>query len=157
PPLPSLRNRESELSIRVNPRFRFCKEIDPNTPKSGKIQTHNSRRCPRQSPLPAVFHGRLTNATHKHAKVKAWLKRHTRFHLHFTPTSASWTNLAERFFGLITEDAIRRGIFRSVGDLKLAIENYLDHHNADPKPFIWTAKAADILKKIARGRQVLES
>jgi hypothetical protein len=88
-------------------------------------------------------------ATHKHAKVKAWLKRHTRFRLRFTPTSASWTNLVKRF-GLITEDAIRRGIFRSVGHLKLAIENYLEHHNADPKPFIWTAKAADILKKVAR-------
>jgi transposase len=96
-------------------------------------------------------------ATHKHAKVKAWLKQHTRFHLHFTPTSASWTNLVERFFGMIIQDAIRRGVFCSVEDLKAAIENYLDHHNADPKPFIWTAKASDILKKVARGRQVLES
>jgi transposase len=96
-------------------------------------------------------------ATHKHAKVKAWLKRHTRFHLHFTPTSASWTNLVERFFGLITEDAIRRGAFRSVEDLKAAIKTYLERHNANPKPFIWTAKAADTLKKAARGRQALES
>jgi transposase len=96
-------------------------------------------------------------ATHKHPRVKAWLKRHSRFHLHFTPTSASWINLVERFFGLITDDAIRRGVFRSVADLEAAIENYLEHHNADPKPFIWTAKAADILEKVARGRQVLES
>src|SRR5580704_1920533 len=64
-------------------------------------------------------------ATHKHAKVKAWLKRHPRFHLHFTPTSASWINLVERFFGLITDDAIRRGVFRSVAELKTAIEAYL--------------------------------
>ncbi len=96
-------------------------------------------------------------ATHKHPRVKAWLKRHSRFHLHFTPTSASWINLVERFFGLITGDAIRRGVFRSVADLEVAIENYLEHHNADPKPFIWTAKAADILEKVARGRQVLVS
>ena len=96
-------------------------------------------------------------ATHKHAKVKAWLKRHPRFHLHFTPTSASWINQVERFFGLITEDAIRRGVFRSVADLNAAIEHYLEHHNADPKPFVWTASAPDILKKVARGRQVLES
>jgi transposase len=96
-------------------------------------------------------------ATHKHPRVKAWLKRHSRFHLHFTPTSASWINLVERFCGLITDDAIRRGVFRSVADLEAAIENYLEHHNADPKPFIWTAKAADILEKVARGRQVLES
>jgi len=96
-------------------------------------------------------------ATHKHPKVKAWLKRHPRFHLHFTPTSASWINQVERFFGLITEDAIRRGVFRSVADLNAAIEHYLEHHNADPKPFVWTASAPDILKKVARGRQALES
>ncbi len=96
-------------------------------------------------------------ATHKHDKVKAWLKRHPRFHLHFTPTSASWLNRVERFFGLITEDAIRRGVSRSVADLETTIEHYLEHHNADPKPFIWTAPADDILKKVARGRQTLES
>jgi transposase len=96
-------------------------------------------------------------ATHKHPKVKAWLARHTRFHLHFTPTSASWLNQVERFFGLITNDAIRRGVFRSVAELQATIVAYLDHHNADPKPFIWTAKAADILEKVARGRRALES
>jgi len=96
-------------------------------------------------------------ATHKHPKVKAWLARHTRFHLHFTPTSASWLNQVERFFGLITNDAIRRGVFRSVADLQATIVAYLDHHNADPKPFIWTAKAADILEKVAKGRRALES
>ncbi|HSR72646.1 MAG TPA: IS630 family transposase [Kiloniellales bacterium] len=96
-------------------------------------------------------------ATHKHAKVREWLDKHRRFHLHFTPTSASWINLVERFFGLITEDAIRRGVFRSVADLQATIEAYLEHHNADPKPFIWTAPADKILENVARGRQMLES
>jgi transposase len=96
-------------------------------------------------------------ATHKHPKVKAWLARHPRFHLHFTPTSASWLNLVERFFGLISEDAIRRGVFHSVADLEAAIQACLEHHNADPKPFIWTAPAVEILQKVARGRRVLES
>ncbi len=96
-------------------------------------------------------------ATHKHPKVRAWLKRHPRFHLHFTPTSASWINLVERFFGLITDDAIRRGVFHSVAELNAAIEAYLEQHNAAPKPFVWTAPAADILEKVARGRQALDS
>ena len=96
-------------------------------------------------------------ATHKTPEVKRWLKRHPRFYLHFTPTSASWINLVERFFGLITGDAIRRGVFHSVADLEMAIKDYLEHHNANPRPFIWTAPAAEILKKVARGRQVLES
>jgi transposase len=96
-------------------------------------------------------------ATHKHPAVKAWLKRHPRFHMHFPPTSASWLNQVERFFGLITEDRIRRGAFKSVAELETAIRDYLEQHNADPKPFVWTAAADDILKKVARGRQVLES
>jgi transposase len=96
-------------------------------------------------------------ATHKHPKVKEWIKRHPRFHMHFTPTSGSWLNQVERFFGRITEDRIRRGVFRSVAELEAAIQQYLDHHNADPKPFIWTASATAILQKVARGRQVLES
>src|SRR5947209_7278785 len=96
-------------------------------------------------------------ATHKHAKVKAWLKRHPRFHMHFTPTLASWLNQVERFFGRITADRIRRGVFKSVAELETAIQQYVDHHNAEPKPFVWTASAAAILEKVARGRQVLES
>jgi hypothetical protein len=80
-----------------------------------------------------------------------------RFHLHFTPTSASWINPVERFFGPITTDAIRRGVLRSVAELKTAIEAYLEHRNVEPKPFVWTASATDILEKVARGRQVLES
>jgi len=96
-------------------------------------------------------------ATHKHPAVKAWLKRHPRFHMHFTPTSASWLNQVERFFGLITEDRIRRGVFRSVAELEAAIQEYLDNHNVDPKPFVWTASAVSILEKVRRGRQALES
>jgi hypothetical protein len=112
----------------------------------------------RHTPKDLDLHLIIDNyATHKHANVKAWLKRHPRFHPHFTPTSASWLNLVERFFGLITEDAIRRGVFRSVADLEAAIEAYLEHHNADPKPFVWTAPADKILEKVARGRQALES
>jgi transposase len=116
------------------------------------------RDIDRATPKPRDLHLIVDNyATHKHPKVKAWLAKHPRFHLHFTPTSASWLNLVERFFGLVTEDAIRRGVFRSVADLEAAIEAYLEHHNADPKPFIWTAPAADILEKVARGRRTLES
>ena len=96
-------------------------------------------------------------ATHKHPAVKAWLAKHPRFHMHLTPTSASWLNQVERFFGLITEKRIRRGVFRSVGELETAILDYLDHHNADPKPFVWTAPATEILQKVSRGRQALES
>ncbi len=96
-------------------------------------------------------------ATHKHAKVKAWLKRHPRFHMHFTPTSGSWLNQVERFFGLITGDRIRCGVFKSVAELEAAIQHYLEHHNADPKPFVWTKSATEILDKVARGRHALES
>src|SRR5216684_1959024 len=78
-------------------------------------------------------------ATHKHPTVKAWLNRHPRFHMHFTPTSSSWLNQVERFFGRITQDRIRRGVFNSVAELETAIQQYLDQHNANPKPFTWTA------------------
>lgn len=91
-------------------------------------------------------------ATHKHPKVKAWLARHPRFHMHFTPTSASWLNLVERFFGEITRKRIRRGVFHSVVDLQRAINDYLEIHNADPKPFVWTASASAILEKVNRGK-----
>ena len=116
------------------------------------------RAIDRAVPKPLDLHLIADNyATHKHPKVKAWLARHRRFHMHFTPTSASWLNQVERFFGLITEDRIRRGVFHSVAELEAAIHDYLEHHNANPKPFIWTASAADILRKVARGRQALES
>jgi transposase len=96
-------------------------------------------------------------ATHKHPTVKAWLAKHPRFHMHFTPTSASWINQVERFFGLITDQRIRRGVFKSVGELEAAIMDYLDQHNAHPKPFVWTKSSGEILEKVARGKQALES
>ena len=96
-------------------------------------------------------------AAHKHPAVEAWLEKHPRFHMHFTPTSASWLNQVERFFGLITKDRIRCGVFKSVAELQAAIQEYLEHHNADPTPFVWTASATVILEKVARGRQALES
>ena len=96
-------------------------------------------------------------ATHKTPAVKRWLKRHPRFHLHFTPTSGSWLNLVERFFAEITRKRIRRGVFTSVAELEQAIRDYLENHNVDPKPFIWTKSAHEIFEKIARAKQALES
>lgn len=88
-------------------------------------------------------------ATHKHAKVKEWLAKHPRFHFHFIPTSSSWLNAVERFFAELTEKRLRRGIFRSVLDLIAAIDAYLEERNQDPKPFLWTKTADDILTKLA--------
>ncbi len=93
--------------------------------------------------------------THNHPNVKAWLAKHPRFHLHFTPTSSSWLNLVERWFRELTDKAIRRGVFPSVDHLIAAIDDYLDAHNVDPKPFTWTASAASIIEKVERGRVAL--
>lgn len=95
--------------------------------------------------------------THKTAEVKAWLAKHPRFKLHFTPTSASWLNLVERFFAEITTKRIRRGTFVSVADLKAAIQDYLDRHNAEPKPFVWTKTTEVILEKEARALAALRA
>jgi transposase len=94
-------------------------------------------------------------STHKHARVQRWLKAHKRFHVHFTPTSASWLNMIERFFRDLTQNRIRRGFFQELEQLITAIGNYIDVHNKNPKPFIWTAKASDILEKVTRARTVL--
>ena len=95
-------------------------------------------------------------ATHKHLKVVNWLQRNKRFHVHFTPTSASWLNMVERFFRDLSEQRLRRGVFHSVSELIQAVEDYLAGHNEDPKPFIWTATASDILAKVQRGRKKLD-
>ncbi len=95
-------------------------------------------------------------ATHKHPAVLRWLKRHPRFHMHFTPTSASWLNMVERFFRDLTTQSVRRGVFRSVAALIAAIEEHIRAHNTNPKPFIWTAKASDILQKVTRARAKLQ-
>jgi transposase len=91
-------------------------------------------------------------ATHKHPKVQRWLERHSRFQMHFTPTSSSWLNMVERFFRDLTDKSLRRGVFRDVEELIKAIGDYIGHHNLEPKPFIWTAKATDILEKVKRAR-----
>jgi len=94
-------------------------------------------------------------ATHKHPDVQAWLTRHPRFVMHFTPTSASWLNMVERFFRDISENRIRRDSFTSVNELEQAIAQYIEHHNHNPKPFIWTARADDILAKVTRAKAAL--
>jgi transposase len=96
-------------------------------------------------------------ATHKHESVRAWLDKHPRFQLHFTPSSSSWLNLVERWFRELTDKALRRGVFHSVPDLIAKIEDYLTAHNNDPKPFVWTSTAQDILAKVARGRVALQA
>jgi transposase len=118
--------------------LRFLRIIDTSVPRSLQI------------------HMIVDNyGTHTHPDVKAWLKKHPRFHLHFTPTSSSWLNLVERWLRELTDKAIRRGVFHSVPDLVAAIEDYLRVHNNDPKPFVWTATAEEILAKVQRGRVTL--
>jgi transposase len=107
-----------------------------------------AQACPRV-PLHVVCDN---YATHKHAKVNAWLARNPRIHLHFTPTSCSWLNLVECFFSIITRQAIRRGIFTSVADLTTAIETYIDDWNEHPKPFTWTKTADELLAKIGTSK-----
>src|SRR5437867_5736324 len=95
-------------------------------------------------------------STHKHAKVRRWLGKHPRFHMHFTPTSSSWLNIVERFFRELTTKRIRRGVFRSVTELEEAIGSYIDAHNQDPQPIVWTAEADKIIEKVGRARIVLD-
>ena len=95
--------------------------------------------------------------THKHPRVKSWLRRHPRFHLHFIPTSSSWLNMVERWFREITDKRIRRGTFKSVPDLIAAITDYLENHNQNPRVFAWSAPADKILTKIAICKEALET
>jgi transposase len=111
-----------------------------------------------QTPKASDLHLIVDNyATHTHPEVTAWLVKHPRFHLHFTPTSASWLNLVERWFREITEKRIRRGAFKSVPDLMAAIMDYLQANNVDPKPFVWTASVQTILSKVRRANEALET
>jgi transposase len=120
--------------------LKFLKTIDRETPK-GK-----------------TLHLIADNyATHKHPNVQKWLAKHPRFHMHFTPTSASWLNMVERFFRDITTERLRRGVFTSVPELVSAIDAYIAHHNTNPKPFIWTKSARDILQKVIRANSRLSS
>ena len=111
----------------------------------------------RQTPQKLDLHLIVDNySTHKHPKVKAWFKRHPRFHQHFVPTSSSWLNRVERWFRDLTDKRIRRGVFNSVAELIAAIEAYVEHHNSHPQPFVWTAKAEDIIAKYRRAKAVLD-
>jgi len=120
--------------------LKFLKQIDKETPKDKTLHLIADNY-----------------ATHKHPKVQQWLAKHPRFNMHFTPTSASWLNMVERFFRDITTDRLRRGVFTSVAELEAAIKEYVEHHNKDPKPFIWTKSARDILQKVIRANSRLSS
>ena len=116
------------------------------------------RTIDREVPNGLQIHVILDNySTHKHANVQQWLDKHPRFHLHFTPTSSSWLNQVERWFRELTDKALRRGAFGSVPDLISAIQEYIDAHNEDPKPYMWTATAESILAKVARARTTLNT
>jgi transposase len=114
------------------------------------------RLIDRRTPKHLGLHLIVDNyGTHSHPAVQEWLAKHPRFVMHFTPTSASWLNMVERFFRDITDKRIRRDSFTSVSELELAIDLYVAHHNIDPKPFIWTASASDILAKVTRAKAAL--
>jgi transposase len=118
--------------------LRFLKQIDRDTPRDLDL------------------HLIIDNyATHKHPKVKEWLARHSRFKVHYTPTSSSWLNLVERFFADLTQDVIRAGSFVSVRELVRDINAYLADRNANPKRYVWKAEGAEILAKIRRARVAL--
>jgi transposase len=120
--------------------IRFLKKIDAETP------------------LGLDLHLIVDNyGTHKHPRVKSWLKRHPRFHLHFIPTSSSWLNLVERWFREITDKRIRRGSFASVPALITAIQEYLANHNQNPRVFIWSASVDQILTKITKCKEALDA
>ena len=120
--------------------IRFLNEVDAQVPKQKSI------------------HAVVDNyATHKHPKVRQWLAQHPRWTFHFTPTSASWLNAVEGFFAKLTNRRLKRGVFRSVDDLKEAINNFIAQINAEPKPFVWTARPNRILAAVKRGKQTLES
>jgi transposase len=116
------------------------------------------RRLDREFPRDLTLHLILDNyGTHTHPKVEEWFVAHPRYHRHFVPTSASWLNLVERWFAEITRKRIRRGTFRSLPDLVRAIEEYVTHHNRHAEPFVWTATAAAILKKVRHCKEALET
>lgn len=111
------------------------------------------KKIHRQTPRDLALHLIVDNyATHKHPVVLAWLEKHSRVHLHFTPTSSSWMNMVERFFRQLTDDVVREGSFASVAELVTAINVHLAHHNLSPKPYRWKAQGAAILEKIQRAR-----
>ena len=120
--------------------LRFLREVEKTVPKDQEI------------------HLVLDNyATHKHEKVLGWIERKKRVFLHFTPTSASWANLVERFFGVLTDKQIRRGVFTSVPHLEKCLREYLAGYNEDPRPFVWTKSVEEIIRKVGRAREALSN
>lgn len=116
------------------------------------------RKLDRETPPELLLHLILDNyGTHTHPRVKGWLEKHRRFHLHPTPTSSSWLNLIERWFRELTQKRLRRGTFASLADLQKAIQEYLDENNRQPKPFVWTARVEDILAKVNHCKAILNS
>ena len=127
------RHRHDEL-------LKFPRQIDRETPKG--------------MPLHLIVD---SDGTHSRADVKTWLAKHPRFHLHFTPTSSSWFNLIERWFGELTQKSIHRGVFKSVPDLVAVIEEFINLHNQNPKPFVWHKKTEEILRNINRCKAITET
>jgi len=116
------------------------------------------RQIDRECPEALDVHLIIDNyGTHKHPKVVAWLNRHTRFHCHFIPTSSSWLNIIERFFRELTTKRVRRGSFGSIAELEKAIHDYIEQHNENPLPFVWTAEADKIISKVGRAKAALLS
>ncbi len=112
----------------------------------------------RETPADLDIHLIVDNyATHKHPKVKAWIKRHRRFHVHFIPTSSSWLNVIERFFRDLDAKRLRRGVFQSVPELMDAVMSYVKSHNNDPSPFVWSKTAEQIIEKVGRARRALDN
>jgi transposase len=108
-------------------------------------------------PAGKIIHVVLDNyATHKDARVRAWLDRHPRFVLHYTPTSASWLNVVEGLFAKLTNRRLKRGVFHSIVDLQAAINRFLKETNDHPKPFVWTADPDEIIAAVKRGYQTLD-
>ena len=148
----SPRPRMGMLEHRAVDFVRFLRRIDKTTPP--ELDLHlilDNGACP-----PAPLRGDR-GAAHKAPPVKRWLERHPRFHLHFTPTSASWANAVEGFFSQLTTKRLKRGAFQSVIELHRAVDAYLQQHNAEPKPFVWTKPVDPILHKVNRAKQTLES
>jgi transposase len=116
------------------------------------------KRIDQQTPTELDLHLILDNyATHKHPAVRHWLTRHPRFHLHFIPTSCSWLNLVERWFGNLTQQRLRRSSFHNVKELIRAIQDYIHGHNQNPRVFVWSASVERILTKVTKCKEALDA
>ena len=118
---------------------------------------HAAPSPPRVHPLPQYDRGAGPCGKRQTSKVRQWLARHSRWTFHFTPTSASWLNAVEGFFAKLTRQRLKRGVFRSVIDLQVAINRFVAETNLNPKPFVWTADPKRVLAAVKRGKQTLES